>query len=234
MAPRKTTTTSNGRRRATAPEVTDADLEQLVRSIEIPKLIEHEAVITVKGLSSYIAHRFGEKARKMMEDKQTGKAVKAREHRDPEKEALEAAYVIAGREDMPDGEPGKYGIPASSFKHAYLFGVAQIDDKTKFPKSRATGWFFVHDPVIIDFEAMVLRSDVGRIGQGTAQHVYRPEFQNWSAEVTVDYNTLSLEQVVALLDRGGRQGGIGEWRPSAPKNKTGSYGRFCVDGVQSR
>ena len=33
--------------------------------------------------------------------------------------------------------------------------------------------------------------------------------------------------VIALVDAAG-MGGVGEWRPSAPKSATGSYGQFRV------
>lgn len=221
-----TKASTNGHDAASQEEV-----EKIVKSMSIPKLMERKAVLEIKGISPLISHRWSEKAMKMMEDKQTGKATGAKEHRDPEAEALAAAYVVPGREDYPDAKPGKYNFPASAFKHAYLYGVAQLSDKSNFPKSLATGWMFVYDDPILNFEACVMRSDVGRIGMGTSTPVYRPQFNGWSCELPVTYNTLSLEQLVALLDRGGRQGGIGEWRPSAPKNKTGSFGRFEVASV---
>jgi hypothetical protein len=209
----------------------EAELARIVKAIEIPRLEEHHAVAQVRGLSPLIVHRFTEKARKQMEDKQTGKASGGKQLREPEKEARDAAYVVPGQERASDGTAGKYCVPAAAFKHAFLYGVAQLDDKTKFPKSRATGWFMVADDPILEFESMVFRSDVGRIAGGTPQHVYRPQFNEWGCQLIFTYNTISLEQAVALLDRGGRQGGIGDWRPSAPKNKTGSFGRFEVLNV---
>jgi hypothetical protein len=89
-------------------------------------------------------HRWSEKALKALEDAQTGKAKQQKAARIPAEEWLAAAYVIAGREEQPDWQPGKYFFPASAFKHAFLYGVAQLDDK-RIPKTKATGWVYIGD-----------------------------------------------------------------------------------------
>ena len=59
---------------------------------------------------------------------------------------------------------------------------------------------------------------------GTGRCIGRGE-----AELHIDFmpSQLSHESVIALVEAGGF-GGIGEWRPSAPKSLTGTYGRFTV------
>ncbi len=203
-----------------------------VRHITIPALNMGLARLQIIGITPFIMHKWSEKMAKQIEDKVTGKAKAQRSARDPEQEWKDAAYVIPGKESLPDWKPGKYCQPAAMYKHAFLYGVKQLDDKT-VPMTKATGWFFLDrgDPVL-KFDSCELRFDIGR---NPVQPIYRPQFNDWSAELDISYNanSITLEQVVSLLDLGGFSGGIGEWRPSSPKNKTGSFGRFRVDKVIS-
>jgi hypothetical protein len=207
-----------------------------IRGMFIPQIEIEEVTLTVQGMSPLIVHAWSAKAQKQLTDKQTGKASQQQEARDPEQERRDACYVVPGREEWDDWKQGKYCFPASAFKHAFLYGIAQLGDKTKFPKTQATGWVFVDEDPILEFESITHRSDVGRINMGTAMPVFRPQFNNWSAKLAVGFNgrAITLEQVVSIFDLGGFSGGIGEWRPSAPKNKSGSYGRFRVTEAKSR
>lgn len=179
-----------------------------------------------------IQHRWSEKAAKQLEDSQTGRARAQRTARVPEEEGRAAAYVVPGRDDWDDGKPGKYCHPGTAFKHAFLYGVAQLNDVKAMPKTKATGWVFIDDDdPVLTFDRMEFRMDIGR---KPTQPIYRPYFYGWGCDLAVGYNgrTITLEQVVALFDLGGFSGGIGEWRPSAPNNKSGSFGRFRITGVR--
>ena len=201
-----------------------------IREIAIPDLEMRQALLQVIGISGLIQHQWSKKALNQLEGKQTGKALPQKTARVPDEEWRSAAYVIPGKDDLPEWEPGKYFHPAASFKHAFLYGVSQLDDK-RIPKTKATGWLFIDRDPVLQFESVILRTDIGR---NPTQPVYRPEFVDWSCELHVSFNarTISLEQVVAILDLGLFCGGIGEWRPSAPKNKSGSHGRARVQGVE--
>jgi hypothetical protein len=222
---------TDGKPSTAAKKSAEAEID--VRGIEIPRPKLLQAKLNIEGVSPLIQHRWSEKSLAMLEGAQTGRAKAPKEKRQPEEEALAAAYVVPGKEDLPDGQEGKYSMPAPAFKHAFLFGVGQLDDIKKFPRSKATGWVFVdHDPVL-RFDEMVLRTDTGRIGGGTATMIYRPQFNGWGCDLDITYNanSISLEQIVSLFELGGT-GGVGEWRPSAPKNKSGDFGRFRVVGVE--
>ena len=186
------------------------------------------AVIHLEGVSPLIMHRWSEKALKTLEDSQTGKAKGQRTPKVPEEEAMAAAYVVPGQEDA-DNAPGKFYFPAPALKHSFLYGCSQLDDIKNFPKSRATGWVFIDRDPILGFDEVVMRTDVGR---NPTQMVYRLMFNGWSADLDITYNanTITLEQIAALFDLGGT-GGVGEWRPTSPKNKSGDHGRFRVAGV---
>lgn len=218
--PTATPKTTNGK---PEPEVVDD-----VRAFVIPRPETRHARLAIVGISPLIQHAWSAKAVKALEDSQTGKAKAPRAAKQPEREAMDAAYIVPGHEGDPD-EPGKFYHPASAFKHAYLYGCAQLDDVKRFPKTRATGWMFVDADPILTFESVTFRPDITR---NPTQMVYRPMFDGWGCELEISYNanSITLEQVAAIMDLGG-VGGIGEWRPSAPTNKSGSYGRFRVDGV---
>jgi hypothetical protein len=203
-----------------------------IRAIVLPELDVRQAILHVVGISPLIMHRWSEKALRALEDAQTGKAKQQKAARVPDEEWRAAAYVVPGKEDAPDWKPGKYFFPASAFKHAFLYGVSQFDDK-RIPKTRATGWVYIDEDPVLAFESVVLRTDIGR---NPTQPIYRPQFNGWSLDLFLGYNAraITLEQVVAIMDMGGFAGGIGEWRPSAPKNKTGSFGRFRINGVETR
>ena len=67
-----------------------------------------------------------------------------------------------------------------------------------------------------------------RVGMGTADIRYRPEFRDWKIPVSIKFNAnaVSAEQIANLLNTAGFAIGIGEWRPE----RNGSYGRFHVGG----
>lgn len=206
-----------------------------IRAFVIPQIAEQQCVLEIKGITPLIMHRFSEKAQKQMRDAQQKTARSQKEARNQDEEWRAACYVVPGQEDAEDWTPGKYFFPATAFKQAFLYGVGQMQDKAKLPKNLATGWLFVRDDPILKFESVSLREDTGRIGMGTTTLIYRPQFNDWSVDLEVDFNsnTITLEQVVSLMDLGGYSGGVGDWRPSAPKNKSGSFGRFRVQGVRT-
>jgi hypothetical protein len=75
-----------------------------------------------------------------------------------------------------------------------------------------------------------MREDMVRLETGVADIRYRPGFPEWSAVLPITFNAslLSVKSLIHLVDGAG-QGGVGEWRPSAPKSASGSYGTFRVD-----
>jgi hypothetical protein len=212
---------TNGGAPVTPPEV-DA------REIKIPRPTLVHATLKLVSDSPLIMHKWSVKALKQLEGSQTGKAKAPREPKNPEEEALGGAYIVPGMENEPN-EPGKFYYPGPAFKHAYLYGVSQLDDVKQFPKTRATGWVFIDGDPILDFVEVIQRTDVGR---NPTQMVYRLQFNGWSCNLGITYNSNSItaEQIASLFDLGG-VGGIGEWRPTSPKNKSGDFGRFHVEGI---
>lgn len=85
------------------------------------------------------------------------------------------------------------------------------------------------------FELLVKRAKIG-MGARAAKHVrVRPMFRNWSAEGTITVvdpqeSGLTQEVLQRILDIGGGQVGLCDWRPSSPN--AGPYGKFSAAVVR--
>lgn len=182
-------------------------------AIELPPLNIQTVTFVLIGDSPLIVHAWSEKAKRQMLDKQMKKATKAKEARQPEQEYEDALYRT---------ETGCYGFPAIGVKAAMVSTCRFVDAKMTV----------LRGAVHIDCEMLTVigdprpREDMVRVGMGTADLRYRPEFVDWRIPVTVKFNAsvISAEQIANLLNAAGFGVGIGEWRPE----KNGSYGRFHV------
>lgn len=191
-------------------------------AVELPRLIEHRFEVTIKEKTPLIVHAWSEKARKEMRDKQQGRAKSAREPKDPKKEFEGAKYL---------DEKGRDCIPIMAIKNA-MVNAARFADNMKMTFLR--GAFFVENPegagrmlLPISFKKCVMREDNVRVGMGTADLRYRPEYQGWSAKflISLNNNAITPEQILHMLQLAGYSIGLCEWRPE----KDGPFGRFIVD-----
>lgn len=189
-------------------------LDQTV-AIELPKLNLQKIHVHLIGDSPLITHRWSEKAKKEMLDKQMKKAKAAKEAKDPERDFRESLY------DHPDGG---YGFPVIGFKAAAVTACTSIGNITKVMARQA---FHIEGELaqIIGPEPR-MREDMVRVGMGTADIRYRGEFWPWAVKLTVSFNgnVLSAEQIMNLLNTAGFGVGVGEWRPE----RDGQNGRFHV------
>lgn len=199
-----------------------AEAAPAVKKSDVVSLLEINTStieVTVKGTSSYIPHAWSPKAIRMMEEAQQKKAKRGREAKDPDEEYNSCFYRDS---------KGRYAIPANSFKQAMVSAATGIDDKVNFPKTKIRQCVFVNGdliPIEHDTEPE-RRCDPVRVGQGSADLRYRPEFKDWRVKlsITFDEGILSKEQVINLLNRAGFGVGVGEWRPECD----GNFGRFAV------
>ncbi len=184
------------------------------QNVEIPSIQVQRAQITLVGDSPLIMHKWSEKAKKEMLDKQMKIARTAREAKDPERDYQESIY------HHPDGG---YGFPSVAFKNAAV-GACRFTDGTKMTVAR--GAFHVDGEFVKIRGEPVPREDMVKLATGTADIRYRAEFTDWSAVVNLSYNksVLSLAQIVNLFNLAGFGVGVGEWRPE----KNGQFGRFHV------
>ena len=182
-----------------------------------------QSVLTtrIKGISALIEHKWSEKAIKMMEDKHAGVKVKNRDVRIPEKEFKDAAYVC---------EDGRFGFPSGGLKKC-LINAAHKDiglEKTLLKKSLfILPADTVNNLCAFESDEPLMRQDIVKVGMGSTDLRYRPEFRNWSMIVRIEFDSqsLTLNTILSLVQRAGFGVGLGEMRPE----KGGEYGRFEVD-----
>ncbi len=183
--------------------------------VEVPNINVQQMELLLIGDSSLISHKWSDKARKQMLDKQMKKADKGRQAKNPEEDYENSLYRL------PNG--GGCGFPAAAFKAAAV-GACRFVPSIKMTEAR--GAFHVNgDLVPIDGEPEP-REDMVRLARGVADIRYRGQFPSWKCTLSISYNAdiLSVEQIVNLFNIAGFGVGVGEWRPE----KDGSYGRFHV------
>ena len=187
-------------------------------SVEVVEFSIQQVIIPIKGISPLIVHAWSEKSKKMIANKQAGKAKnKKHEIRNP-KEEFEAAKHIA--------VAGWEGYPAAGFKAAMIRGAKMIGMVMKDTQTA----FFIHadceqTQLVKIIGKSKMRDDMVRVGIGVSDIRYRPEYTEWSAKLTVEFNAgiLSIDQIHQLVKAAGYGCGIGEMRPEKGKF---NYGRF--------
>src|SRR3546814_4414900 len=112
-------------------------------------------------------HAWSEKAKKMMLDKQMKKATKAKEAKDPQAD-YEACFYRT-----PTGD---YGFPTIGLKAAMVGACRFVDMKM----TEARGAFHIDGEMLTVQGEPRPREDMVRVGLGTADIRYRPEFPEWS------------------------------------------------------
>lgn len=207
---------TNGIKSRRAPAVKQAN----AISIVIPQIISARINLTVEGITPLIAHKFSDKARKMMAEKQQGKAVAKKAPKDPEADFNAARHRIDKKTD---------GFPAVAFKAAALQATSFCEGVNKV---EASGAFHIDcDLVPLEYEELVMREDPVRNATGVADLRYRPEYKGWKATLPISYNAnvITPEQIVHLFNLAGFSVGIGEMRPLSKERRTsGVFGRFKV------
>lgn len=218
--------------------------EEMVMNIELPKIDIGLLSVNIVGDSPLIVHKWSEKAKKEMLDKQMKKAVKGKEAKNPMRDFLDAIYFLdenGNETEMPkelekvnmntDAEKiykvlseSRFGFPACAFKACAIDAGYQQGVIAK--KTTARGAFHVLGEFAVIEGIPDMREDMVQIGgmSRVADIRYRPEFKQWRTTLTIRYNkqAISAEQIVNLLNYGGFANGVGEWRPS----KDGSFGTF--------
>ncbi len=184
-------------------------------TIQLPEIELNRLEIVLIGDSPLIMHKWSEKAIKEMLDKQMKLPKQARGAKDPEAEILACVY----RDD--NGHPA---FPTIAFKSAVV-DACRFADGMKMVVLR--GAFHIEGELVrIDSSEPIPRQDMVRVGMGTADIRFRPEFRDWRARLRLSYNSrvISAAELVNLFNLAGFGVGVGEWRPE----KNGQFGRFHV------
>ena len=188
---------------------------------ERPVLIQavnlRRATVYIRGTSPLIQHSWSEKSKEMLRMTAAERRKVPKTARNPEAEFLAATCWCEG---------GGYGIPAMAVKSA-MIEVAHKDAGLPKTTVRKALRFRVSGIIPMECSEPTMREDIVRIGNNQTDIRYRPEFAEWGAEISFDYDAdlLTIRDVVNLTNRAGFSVGIGEWRPE----KNGEYGTFEVD-----
>jgi hypothetical protein len=185
------------------------------------KRIELETVVVpIVGTSELIVHKWSDKAKRQMLDKQMKPGTRSKkEAKDP------VADYEASKYKTPEG---KDAMVTTAFKKAmvdalrYFDGVSMVLGKTAF--------FVEGEYVELEGEPR-MREDMVRLdGGGSADIRYRAGYPEWKTKLTITYakDILTMESVLSLVEAAGQTQGVGEWRPSSKKT-TGPFGRFTID-----
>lgn len=192
-------------------------------ALVLHRLQRNVAVVPIIGQTPLIPHRWSEKARRMMLERQQGKAVARKAPKAPEEEAFAATYWL---------EDGRPGMPATAFKSAVADAARHFDGLTQVLVKQSV---FVTgdgvDQLVPITGEITMREDMPRNATGVADLRYRNQIWPWSADLEIEYiaSALTPGALLALVDAAGL-GGVGDWRPSSPKSKSGTYGRWTVTG----
>jgi hypothetical protein len=199
--------------------------------VELLRIDVAEFDVRVVGTSPLIVHRFSEKARKQIEDKQQKRAKQAKEARDPHEEYLASLYVFPG--DVAGVEGARYGVPAVWFKLA-MVGACRYADGLTMTAARGAFHVLGESPesgglVLLHYSDLRMRPDAVTIGMGSRDMRYRGEFSNWWVRLKIRYNAsvVSPDQLINLLNASGFGCGIGERRPQ--QKCSDQFGMFAVE-----
>lgn len=188
--------------------------------------------LTIKGTAPLVQLKFSEKAkRKMMENMSTPvTAKKSKAARDPRNygEDFVAAQHIS--------VAGWNGFPCAAFRSGMIDAcrtVGLVMTKAKMCVFVIPDGFDIDDgtPLVrILAPAPEKMESLVRNDNGAADVRIRAMWREWSMAVTIEFDAdmISAESVVNLLDRAGRQVGIGEGRPFSKKSVGQCWGTFAV------
>jgi hypothetical protein len=184
------------------------------QKIQLPALSIETVKLTLVGETPLIVHAWSEKTKRQMLDKQMKRATQGKEAKDPDAD-YEACFYRT--------KSGGYGFPAIGVKAAMVSAARYVDAKMTVLR----GAFHIDTEILPILGEPRKREDMVKVGIGTADIRYRPEFPEWKIPVAIRYNTaaISAEQIANLLNVAGFGVGIGEWRPE----RNGSFGCFRIE-----
>jgi len=218
-------------------------------SVNIKPLDIKKTQIRIVGDSPLLMHAWSEKAKRMMLEAQQGKAKgKKKQIKKPIDDFVQAAYWISEKPKYSDGATeqeiveayekainngARFGFPVTAVKQAAQAAAYRLGWVKNQMGLRGAFYLDALGDGLIEIHSDVpeMREDMVRVGNGAADIRYRPQFNNWYADLTITYNAssdFSLEAIINAINAGGFVCGIGEWRPE----RDGSFGRFHVETVK--
>ena len=172
------------------------------------------------GVTPLVVHKFSEKAKKIMADKQQGRGVQKKAAKDAKADFEAAMYRLP---------KGGHGFKAVAFKASAISSCRFTEGISM--KIAKGAFHIIGDILRLDFDKVVMREDAVRLATGVCDLRYRPEYQGWSVVLPIKFNAnvITPEQIVNLFQLAGFHVGVGEMRPMPRQSESsGSFGMFEV------
>lgn len=203
-----------GKAKSRAPTMAAQTNEQA--TIAIKPIKRAVATFRIIGDTELITHPFGEKERRKMLWKQMGL---------PQNETPKNPIEDYNNSFYRDDE-GRACLPAMAFKCAIVDAARLMDDVKMTELKQAVSIL----AELIPIEGTPrMREDMARTSTGVATFSFRPGFRKWRCEIPVAWvSTMIGESAMVALVNAAGVGGVGDWRPSSPKVKSGWAGTFHV------
>lgn len=200
-----------------------ATTEQQLEPIQLVRIFPQILHVSIRGTAPLIVNQWTQKAKQQIIDKNMGKTrVKKDPKEDPETEFQMSRYRLDNERD---------GFPAVAFKAAIINAVTLFEGITKVAIKQALSVIGEGPDQLVEIisDGPTMRQDYVRFGMSSTDIRHRASYFPWEANLQIRYipEIITPASVIALVDAGGN-GGVGEWRPSAPKSLTGTFGTFEV------
>jgi hypothetical protein len=195
--------------------------------VQIARIDAETLLVPIVGTAPLIMHNWSEKAKRQMLDTMQGRK-SPKEPKNPDAE-YEAAFYRT--------DAGGYGFPVLAFKAATVEASRFYGKSVTKVGLRQTLFFTGQYSKSANMQLVPvtgephMREDVVRVGISGTDLRYRPEFPEWTTELTVTYvkSSLTRDSVLSLIDAGGLGTGVGEWRPE----KDGDFGTYRIDPTRN-
>jgi hypothetical protein len=127
-------------------------------------------------------------------------------------------------------EDEKLGIPTRAFYNSMIRASSYLFDiKQGGMRNIKEGVTIKGDIIPLNFKKQSVVTHWGRTSgmKGSPRKIMRNQFEDWSVELTIEYNknNLSAEQIINVINWAGFHIGVGGFR----KEKTGNYGAFHIE-----
>ena len=211
-----------------------------IRPLEIKKI-----KMRIVGDAPLIMHAWSAKAKREMLEAQMGKKKgKVKEPKNPVRDFIESMYWLEGKPETDNKmspeeceekfveaiqNGAKFGFPVTAFKQAAISAAYRMGWAKDKMSLRGAFYIDADEEGMIEIHSEVpkMREDMVKIAMGTADIRYRGQFDNWYADIVLNYNAngqYSLENIINIMNAGGYVCGAGEWRPE----RDGQYGMYHV------
>lgn len=180
--------------------------------------------IKLEGITSYLPGKMAQSQIDAIEASRRGEGLKVKRVVSPQEEREAKAHLVDPTLGFVDGN---FGIPAAAFYNA----TKQAANKDYWPGGIDGKRWGISVQVQGSILPLTYAKRIDRVDTVIQVKVpkldYRVEFQDWSVEVPVRFNTslVTEDTVLAVFDMAGTLG-VGKWRPSSAKG--GTFGTFRV------